>query len=578
MCFCFSPYFALLIDFLQVLFTMPMAPLVVNKTSGDWMWTAASVLSLRTPKLEFDPAMTLPDETTQQGLSMLERYVEMLLAQSFEDSALFWHYAMRHVPSDSLVCANATATQAFAKGSRMKFNLESGLAQKDPSLLLQAGSGIIPANGYGAFSLGGERCLCGWQFSDNACRIPVDLCTQLALQTCSYDPDDESAADSILEVSDFSNRTWECPDLDFSDSWGIVSTDSSDAWIKLSSSGSIDAVPKIMDESLSDVVRRGRAGLRIGNMKSMPQLAKISMDPLEREHSLKDVPLKRCASNILSTFDAQSFARSVSDDLFPAAQAVGTESLPVSACLRFSIEYSRMRVLKVLERTLVDRTAEMELQGSMQQAVVARWKHQCESQLGMLAVCKSNGIFDMVPPEENEHNCSFQILDAYDDGKYYVGPASCLVYISETKAFYDPCMHPTKECNSKGTVYSLSDLLGTPATRLQFDVRSLGNEEVLGTWPLKFYGSDEDKNEMAVAYAGMLEQFRTSGTSGVPWRLSTEFADQILGGTDTGSVGNTREKWASAEGFASKSTEFCDGISDWWPEVSVWHTHIWHEP
>lgn len=72
---------------------------------------------------------------------------------------------------------------------------------------------------------------------------------------------------------------------------------------------------------------------------------------------------------------------------------------------------------------------------------------------------------------------------------------------------------------------------------------------------------------MAAAYASMLEEFRTSGMSGVPWRLSTEFADRILAGTDTGSVGNTRQKWAQAEGWASTSTDFCDGISDWWPEV-----------
>lgn len=214
-------------------------------------------------------------------------------------------------------------------------------------------------------------------------------------------------------------------------------------------------------------------------MKTMPSLAKAAMDPIHREHLLNNVPLQRCAANIMSTFDAQSFAKSVADDLFPAAQAVGTESLPVSACLRFSIEYSRLRVLRILQKTLVGRSSEIEVKANLQQATVSRWKHQCESQLGMLAVCKSNGIFEMVPDKEHEHNCSFQIADRYDGGNYYVGPASCLVYIRATQAFYDPCLHPGKPCDARGRQYSLSDLLGTPSTRLQFDVRSLGKGEVL---------------------------------------------------------------------------------------------------
>ena len=557
----------------QVLFTMPMAPLVVNKTSGDWMWTAASVLPLRTPKMEFDPAMHLDQRDGDGGFSStLEKYVDMLLARSFDDSALFWHYAMRHVPSDSLMCLTNTSDNTvlgFAKGSKLQFEVEPGLAQQAPDLLLQAGSNNFSLHGYGAFAIGSARCLCGWTLlSNGACQIPADLCAQLAFQTCSYDVHDDSIAASILEVVDFTNpqqpRTWECPNLDFSDAWGIVPTAKADEWIRLSSSSLMTA--KTLSASLSDVIRNGRSGLRIGNMKSMPQLARQAMHPMDRVHLLKNVPLQRCASNILSTFDAASFAQSVVDDLFPAAQAVGTESLPVSACLRFSIEYSRLRVLKMLLQGTNSSSTEIKV--NLQQAVVTRWKHQCESQLGMLAVCKSNGIFEMMP-DKNVHNCSFNITDEFK-GQYYVGPASCLVYINSTRAFYDPCLHPAKPCAARGTSYSLQELLSTPATRLQFDARLMGNGEVLGTWPVKFYGTNEEKNQMAAAFVGMLEQFRTTGTHGVPWRMTTDFADRILGGTDTGSVGNTRHKWAQAEGFASTSTDFCDSIADWWPEVAFY--------
>jgi hypothetical protein len=45
-----------------------------------------------------------------------------------------------------------------------------------------------------------------------------------------------------------------------------------------------------------------------------------------------------------------------------------------------------------------------------------------------------------------------------------------------------------------------------------------------------------------------------------------------------GSVGNTRptsKGWGAAEGLATdgKTAEFCDGIADWWPDVSFFlHT------
>lgn len=70
-----------ILPFFQVMFTMPMAPLVVNKTSGDWMWTAASVLPLRTPKLEFGAPF---EEESTEGLSYLERFVDRLLQRSFQ--------------------------------------------------------------------------------------------------------------------------------------------------------------------------------------------------------------------------------------------------------------------------------------------------------------------------------------------------------------------------------------------------------------------------------------------------------------------------------------------------------------
>lgn len=183
----------------------------------------------------------------------------------------------------------------------------------------------------------------------------------------------------------------------------------------------------------------------------------------------------------------------------------------------------------------------------------------------MAAVCQSNSIFNMVPSPRPEHNCSFQVAED-PTRQYYVGPSSCLVFISGS--FYDPCLLSSDPCSSKAQVTLSSIVAQEAATKIRFDVRSLGNGEVLGTWPAVFTGTDASQNTLSAAAAELLTEKRKSSTLGVPWRLSREFAERILqgGGTDArsrGSVGNTRQQWATTEGFASETTEFCDGIAGW---------------
>jgi hypothetical protein len=203
----------------------------------------------------------------------------------------------------------------------------------------------------------------------------------------------------------------------------------------------------------------------------------------------------------------------------------------------------------------------------LQQGVVESWKQKCESQLGMAAVCQSNGVFDMIPSPSYEYTCPFKI-SAQKNDQYYVGPSSCLVY--RGGHFYDPCILPSDPCKTKGVEISLADAT-QPSARLKFDVRSLGNGEVLGTWPVKFTGADSSKNEVASAAAAMLEEWKTLKTLGVPWRMSKTFAREIVQGggshaNSRGSVGNTRHKWSTVEGFANVTTDFCDAIADWWPD------------
>jgi hypothetical protein len=170
----------------QVMFTMPLSPLTINRTSGDWMWTAASVLSLRSPKLEFDPSLGKDfdgdADAATSGLSMLERYVSKLLDASFADSSLFWHYAMRHVPSPSLMCAKDYVSETYKPaGTRMSFANDAQIPfdASNPDIMARLPTNSIPMHGYGAFPIGGHAssCMCGWsRVSSTVCEIPLAIC------------------------------------------------------------------------------------------------------------------------------------------------------------------------------------------------------------------------------------------------------------------------------------------------------------------------------------------------------------------------------------------------------------------
>ena len=560
----------------QVMFTMPLAPLVVNKTSGDWMWTAASVLSMNTPELEFNPSREASDQEKLNGLSYLESFTQKILAGAFQESALFWHYALRHVPSDSLICAKedfAKGSTQMASNASLYFTDKIGLSSKDEGIAQQAPSNGYPMYGYAAFPVGASNhgCMCGWPLNAQSkqCEVPwPSMCLSIGRpltqgssgQVCSYDPLTLEGQEAEAKWSEAWQAEWPCPSIHVSDGWGIVPASDSEEWIKLSRTTTIS-----FSASLQETIYSGRAGLRIGNMQTLANASRYAMHPTaEQRNHAKAASQKRCVSTILGTFDPVSLANDIADDLIPAAQAVSTESWPVSVCLRFSIEFLRLRVLKTLQTSqllMKQRGDAITQAAELQQAVVQSWKHKCESQLGMVAVCQSNGIFDMVPSTQMPYECPFTISNKYD-GSYYVGPSSCLLYTRGS--FYDPCLLPSNGCTGQTTL-TLAQA-SQEAARLKFDVRSLGNGEVLGTWPIKFTGTDSSKNEVAAAAALLLEEWKTSKTWGLPWRLSSAFAEQVVEGGGThansrGSIGNTRLQWSSAEGFANVTMDYCDGMA-----------------
>lgn len=521
------------------MFTMPLSPLILNKTSGDWMWTAASVLSLRTPKLEFDPALSKDFDDNQDaktsGLSMLERYVIKLLDASFTDSSLFWHYAMRHVPSPSLMCAgDYSSTNYKPAGTNITFANDAGIPSDatNPDILTKVPrnntSTSIPMYGYGAFPLGGAgtMCFCGWTRvlvnSVAWCEIPPAICRHPAVSyqsinaLCRYRQSDAKNANQVIAkildawpaaaaaLASASAAPWTCPELDLSDAWGIMPAKASDAWIR---SGKDTSTNPTFD--VSELLRAGRTGMRIGNAATLRQKAQAEgVWPSERVHKLlpddnddtatsSGAALKRCANNIMGSINAASVAKEIVDDLFPVAQGI-YESAPMSFCLRYAIEYSRLRMLKAVRNLVRARQSGMQFNNAggiedevmKQKSVTDLWKGKCESQLNMLAVCKGNGLFDVVPEAEFAYNCPFVITNNYTaERSYYVTPTGCLLYYGDS--FYNPCRHTTKACgsiNGQKVRYTLDEITGTAQrgnTRIKFDVRGTGSDEILGKSPVK---------------------------------------------------------------------------------------------
>jgi hypothetical protein len=205
------------------MFTMPMATVVVEDQDT---WTVASLLGLRTNALQFDPTMGADfDGEDPNGLSMLEKYVDRLLEGSFANSPLFWHYAVRHVPSDSIVCESVV--RAPQEPTTLTFEEEAD-DRGFPQTFILPSNINVPKYGYDAFPLGGvdTHCFCGWHLVANNCIVPEPLCTERNLASCNL-------AHGSLELHAFTDSlmddwttagTWDCPETDLSDSWGIVPT------------------------------------------------------------------------------------------------------------------------------------------------------------------------------------------------------------------------------------------------------------------------------------------------------------------------------------------------------------------
>lgn len=540
----------------QVLFTIPLS--VHTYDDEHQQWTLSTVAPLRTVNLAFD--YTLPrdfdngDPEDASGLSMLERYVQRLLAASFRDASTFWHYAVRHVPSESLACARDVPYPRRNGTSKVFFtNANSALP---PEILPAnaAGAGVgFEKFGYAAFPIGDTPtgCFCGWEHALESarCTIPAKICTDIArTPDCTYAHGTPEAWDVVERVLAFwpSKQGWECPELELSDSWGIVSFSKADEWILSPTDSGSD-----VSMDIASLLYEGRAGLRIGSLSALRTQARdTGVWPSARAQSLfsadytADVAIRRCGDSIRAAIDAPSLVQEIVDDLFPVAQGI-RESMPMSTCLRYVIEYSKLRVYRAISENI--RPLDQDAARERQESTVERWKIKCETQLQLVGMCRAFNVFESFPDERQINSdadgdaCPYIINEDYYSSpkRFYVTPG-CLVYTTAQNfvvgdetlpgVFHDPCrkFDCTAETKASRPTITLADLDQT--TLIQFDARATAENDALGTWPIRFnVGNGPEASKRQAQLARDLETFEKTGRDGIPRRLNPSFIRQVSG-------------------------------------------------
>jgi hypothetical protein len=96
------------------------------------------------------------------------------------------------------------------------------------------------------------------------------------------------------------------------------------------------------------------------------------VDKLRSRSGTHSISLKNCERDILRSFNASSVVDDVVDDLFPMAQGIHDSAI-VSSCLRFSIEYLRLRVMSMISS---NKLRDLTLQIDAQHPVVAVWRNR----------------------------------------------------------------------------------------------------------------------------------------------------------------------------------------------------------
>lgn len=428
----------------QLFFTIPMH----NTSSGQWV-------PKESPKSPIE------------GADGLTAFVRSAVRQAHAHSPIYRHYNVSYVPSDSRMCRPLTpSSSSFVANPTSRRVRVSSFSVAGTMLLNTSSWAGLPSFGVDAFPMHG--CFCGWDGDGVSCRPPAAVCRSLPSLCPTFSGASASALSLIKESW---TADWPCPALSVGDHSGVLGVDETEGWL----------AGNARDFTVlgSDLLRRGRSGLRVGNFESIGNLTRQGISPADRVMEPSDVVFSDCASDFARhrgspLLDAATFKAFVAR-LFPVGQGV-FEAGTTAYCLRYLVELGMLEAMAVVYESEIltgSQLSDFSLAFSEQRKTADIWRVRCESQISLLALCKNLDVFR--PPVARESRvfpCPFSVASR-DYNDLYTTPG-CLVHSGGV--FYDPCNCPGFACGPGKPLFSSY----VDACRIPFDPRSMMVDTPLG--------------------------------------------------------------------------------------------------
>jgi hypothetical protein len=457
------------------------------------------------------------------GIESLDSFIQAAVREMFTTSPLYRHYNVSYVPSESRMCQKTSNVNQNTASWNTQIKLNS-YSVSQTVLLNASGFPSQTAHGPNAFPMYG--CICGWQISSGKCYPPQNVCASIPA-LCPFPVESISAMDLLKAHW---SPTWECQSTVLSDQWGVLDANEMDDWLT--------GTKRDYTIQGYDLLKRGRAGLRVANFKNLTKQADM-MSPFEtRTIQPWQASLPNCISDFQSPLpDSVSQLKSMTRRLFPVSQGV-FESGTTAYCLRYTVEAAFLAVLDMalaLQSKLnptSDSDSKLGSANAEQRMVSELWRTRCETQIALLSMCKGLDVFR--PPMEFRnriYTCPFSV-SLSDNSDVYMTPG-CLVHSGGV--FYDPCNCPEFECGPSKPAFNHF----VSSCRLSFDPRNMTGDNVqLGGWrvsPSEVFDSE-----------GFIKSVLKAG----------EGLANVKRGDD----------WSKSEGTLKSTGRHCDMISDWWPD------------
>jgi hypothetical protein len=365
------------------------------------------------PTTQYDP---ITGKSQTPNITYTEEFIQSLTIEAYKSSPLFWHYSIRHSPSNSEVCKRNTSR--MPQKAKQWFTMGNNQAEK---------------TGFSAMTLGGLEggdCYCGWWSNATECRIPDALCASLIQilgfrricveQNGTYDSkSDHRTVLAAIEAlkSRQPDLQYPCPSLQISEHWGLM-----DASTGMPFANTTDAI-----------LREGISGFRIGNADWLFASQNDIINPYTRIEPV-ETPSSSAALKCNASVSGNIIDHFI-DELFPSAKGV-RQSMPQSYCTRYGIELARLVVYK---------TAGLASAASEQQGVADKWKKRCQYKLEELAVCNSFHVLDATGGPTATAQCPFTLSIVTSLLNSYAVTPGCLLVLWNTASnaqdgIYDPCI------------------------------------------------------------------------------------------------------------------------------------------